>query len=367
MKESILPKPSIGPATTIITPHQAKKFVYFSTQTQGICGRPVKIDPLLLPHFLCLVDPASHQGQAVIRHIEGLRANAGHGDSFQNANRAFDFMDHVGNVRIHYKIMQVDAGEPVGVYITDIRPGFRGDTAKPGLYSVQSSGSLARTSEVQSNVISSAKACINGVSKDLAGAAEQAVHMAKGNAALFYNSANVVNDMGCWFKPSKQEQSAKLAAERLAKVLAETESKSSGKVHWHVQGEGAQLLAKALEKTSVELSKHRFQFFNPVGDTNLLLGTLKKKKAELAESIVDYKASTAAMISLLAQRGALAATIKSLVSQGHPYYQPREKLVSKILGDSAKQSGSFDTAIKAARGGHITFLDTLNQTKGILR
>lgn len=45
MKEVTLPKPSIGPSTTVITQHQAKKFVYFSAQTQGAFGRPVKIDP----------------------------------------------------------------------------------------------------------------------------------------------------------------------------------------------------------------------------------------------------------------------------------------------------------------------------------
>lgn len=45
MKDVALPKPSISPSTTVITPQQAKKFVYLSAQTQGAFGRPVKIDP----------------------------------------------------------------------------------------------------------------------------------------------------------------------------------------------------------------------------------------------------------------------------------------------------------------------------------
>lgn len=366
MKESMLPKPSISPATTIITPQQAKKFVYFSTQTQGTSGRPVKIDPLLLPHFLCLVDPASHQGLAAIRHIEGLRAKGGLGDSFQNANRAFDFMDHVGNISIHYKIMQVDAGAPAGVYITDIRPGFTGDNKSAGLYKATKVGNRATVMQSSSSVVASSKAFINGRASDLIDAGAQALETAKeASISLFYNPAHAINDMGCWFKPSKQEQHARTAAEKLAKVLNDTEAKGAGKVLWHIRGEGAQLLSKALEKISSDLTKHRFQFFSPIGDMNRLIGNIKRKKGELAESLVTYDDSRGALVSLLTQRGAISATIRSLVPQGHPYSQPREKLVAKILSDSARPSGAYETAKNTARGGINSFVDLLRQAQGI--
>lgn len=367
MKDVALPKPSISPSTTVITPQQAKKFVYFSAQTQGAFGRPVKIDPQLLPHFLCLVDPSSHQGQTVIRHIENLRAKAGTGDSFQNANRAFDFMDHIGNVRIHYKIMQADAGSPVGVYITDIRPGFRGDREEVGLYRAKMQGADVDVMKSKDVVLSSPKACINGASRNVQGAARQALKMSKDSSTvLFYNPANVINDMGCWFKPSTQGQQARLAAERLAQILAETESRGSGRVHWHVEGEGAQLLAQALEKISTNLSKHRFQFFNPIGNLNNLLGNLKQKKAELAETVVNYEVSGGALVSFLVQRGALSATIKSLVPQGHPYSQPREKLVSTILNNTKNQAGAWEAARNtAAIGISACFIDAVRQAKAI--
>lgn len=366
MKDVALPKPSISPSTTVITPQQAKKFVYFSAQTQGAFGRPVKIDPQLLPHFLCLVDPSSHQGQTVIRHIENLRAKAGTGDSFQNANRAFDFMDHIGNVRIHYKIMQADSGSPVGVYITDIRPGYVGDSAKPGLYRVTQEGNSSRAAEIEGTVISSSKAVINGNAKTVRDAGSQALNVTKeSSAVLFYNPAHVINEMGSWFTPSKQEQNAKYAAEKLAKVLNDTQTKGSGTVHWHINGEGAHLLSKALEKVSGDLSKHRFQFFSPIGDMNKLLGTIKTKKGELAQTVVSYDGSKGALVSLLAQRGTLTTTIRSLVSQGHPHFQPREQLVSKILQDSAKPSGAYEAAKTSATGRITSFVDILKQAQGV--
>lgn len=366
MKDITLPKPSIGPSTTVITPQQAQKFVYFSAQTQGSVGRPVKIDPQLLPHFLCLVDPSSHQGQAVIRHIESLRAKAGTGDSFQNANRAFDFMDHIGNVRVHYKMMQAEVGEPVGVYITDIRPGYRGDSAESGLYSARGMGANISITKSKDTLVSSSKASINGAAGDLTDAAEKVLKASKETStALFYNPAQTINDMGCWFKPSKQGLHARVAAERLAAVLHTTETKGSGTVSWQVHGEGAQLLAKALETVPSNLTRHRFQFLNPVGDMQALLGNIKRKKAELAESVVNYDLSSGAMISFLAQRGALANTIRSLSPQGHPYSQPREKLVNKLLGDTTKTAGAFQSAKNSATNHSVTFLGVLKQTKEI--
>jgi hypothetical protein len=366
MKDVALPKPSISPSTTVITPQQAKKFVYFSAQTQGAFGRPVKIDPQLLPHFLCLVDPSSHQGQTVIRHIENLRAKAGTGDSFQNANRAFDFMDHIGNVRIHYKIMQADAGSPVGVYITDIRPGFRGDQKEAGLYSVQASGFRVNVTKSNDVAVSSSKACINGAANNVEDAAKQVLAAANASStALFYNPSHAINDMGCWFNPSKQGQHAKVAAERLATVLQTTESRGSGTVHWHVHGEGAHLLAKALEKIPSQLKRHRFQFFNPIGNMTALLGNIKQKQGELAEAVVNYESSSNAIVSFLAQRSALTNTIRSLVSQGHPYAQPREKLVSKLLSETSKSAGIFQAAKTSTASNAATFLNLLKQVQGI--
>lgn len=366
MKDVALPKPSISPSTTVITPQQAKKFVYFSAQTQGAFGRPVKIDPQLLPHFLCLVDPSSHQGQTVIRHIENLRAKAGTGDSFQNANRAFDFMDHIGNVRIHYKIMQADSGSPVGVYITDIRPGYVGDSGRPGLYRATRSGNQVTINETSSTVVSSSKVFINGNVATIKQAGSQAIDSAnESSAAFFYNPAHVINEMGLWFTPSKQGQHARYAAEKLATILQTTENQGSGRVHWNISGEGAQLLAKALEKISTKLTKHQFQFHNPIGNLNNLLGNIKQKQGGLAETVVSYNASQGALVSLLAQRSTLTNTIKSLVAQGHPHFQPREKLVSKILNDSAKQSGAFELANNSAKGRATSFLDILKQANGV--
>ena len=92
--------------STVLTANDAKKFVFFSSMTKGATGRPIKINASLLPHFISLVDPKTHDGQAV---IQGLRATAGQASSMQNINNAFEHMDRVKNVQrccLHYQATQ---------------------------------------------------------------------------------------------------------------------------------------------------------------------------------------------------------------------------------------------------------------------
>ncbi|MES2822662.1 MAG: hypothetical protein V4732_03600 [Pseudomonadota bacterium] len=353
-------------STTLVTTKDAKKFVFFSPLTKGNCGRPIKIKASLLPQFISLVDPKSHDGQTIIRHIQGLRATAGQGGSYQNMNNAFEHMERVKHVQICYKILQVDANSPVGVYITDLRSAYAGDGKKAGLYSVGKVGSNLTIKDTLGLAISGANIVINGSCSSNEHASENALKLTStSSTVLFYNPSHVVNELGFWSNPTKHANNAQLAASTLAEVLMKNQNRTSS-LNWHIEGEGAALLVQALSKVTGELSNQKFRFIDPVGDTTTTINLLKGKKAQLASDVVSYSGKRAAAISLLGQRNKLANTIKSLVSPGHPVHQEREKNVNKLMSDTSVNAAKFSGAMNMANGGQTTFTDMLKQLQGLV-
>ena len=73
-----------------------------------------------------------------------------------------------------------------------------------------------------------------------------------------------------------------------------------------------------------------------------------------------------AVASLLIQRSQLAATVKSLVSAGHPLYQGREKNVAKLMTDTSGNAAKYSGAVNTIKGGQATFTDALRQLQGLV-
>src|SRR5690606_15978339 len=48
-------------------------YLFFSPNTKGLSGNPVKIRADLFVDFFCNVDPETHDGQTIIRDIESLK------------------------------------------------------------------------------------------------------------------------------------------------------------------------------------------------------------------------------------------------------------------------------------------------------
>lgn len=353
-------------SSTLVTAKDAKKFVFFSPLTKGNCGRPIKINASLLPQFISLVDPKSHDGQTIIRHIQGLRATAGQGGSYQNMNNAFEHMERVKHVQICYKILQVDANSPVGVYITDLRSAYAGDGKKAGLYSVTQAGRMTDVKEVSGLTISGANIVINGNCAGTSAAGANALNLTStSSTALFYNPSHVVNELGLWSNPTKHANNAQLAAGTLADILMKNQNRTSS-LNWHIEGEGAALLVQALSKVTGELSNQKFRFIDPVGDTTTTINLLKGKKAQLTSDVVSYSGKRAATVSLLSQRTKLATAIKSLVNPGHPLHQEREKNVDKLMIGTSTNAAKFSSAMNMAKGGQTTFTDMLKQLQGLV-
>lgn len=351
--------------STVLTTNDAKKFVFFSSMTKGATGRPIKINASLLPHFISLVDPKTHDGQAVIHHIQGLRATAGQASSMQNINNAFEHMDRVKNVQICYKILQLDAGSPVTVYITDIRAAYVGDGKKAGLYNVSQLGIKAIVKEATNPSVTSPKAVINGSSASADQAGETALKLTSaGSTALFYNPTNVINELGSWRSKIHSDREAKLAANELTTVLVKSQNRTSV-LNWYVEGEGAALLARALTNVTGDLSQQKFRFIDPTGDVTTTIQKLKNKKAQLVTEtdLVSYTGKRAAAIAAASQLNRLTNVMT--VEKGKPGFEQRGKSIHKLRADLARGSSAMAGANNMIQAGKTTFLDILKQVQGV--
>lgn len=353
--------------SAVLTANDAKKFVFFSGMTKGATGRPIKINASLLPHFIALVDPKTHDGQAVIHHIQSLRATAGQASSMQNINNAFEHMDRVKNVQICYKILQLDTGSPVTVYITDIRAAYVGDKKKAGLYSVNSMGQSADVREAKAPAIAGPKAVVNGLSFSAKQAGEDALKQAGATSvALFYTPAHVVNELGSWRNTARKAANATLAANALATVLTKSQNRTST-LNWYIEGEGSALLSKALENVTGDLSQQKFRFIDPTGDIAATIKQLKQKKAQFVTEgdLISYTGKRSAAVAMANQLYRLATSMS--LEKGKHGFDQREKNTKKIVSDHARAGAAMSGANNMVKAAQATFLDMLKQVQGVFK
>ena len=87
-------------------------------------------------------------------------------------NNAFEHMDTIRHVQIIYKIVQLDANSPMGVYVTDIRHKDPGDEKKPGLYNINTT---MGASSINGLKLNATKVAINGQVESLNDASKRAL------------------------------------------------------------------------------------------------------------------------------------------------------------------------------------------------
>src|SRR5690554_1795333 len=163
------------------------QYVFFSPLTMGgSSGRAVKIHKDLFLPFFCVVDPATHDGQNIIRQIENLRTTCtivrqetgsgyannprqspAHKNRLSKVESAFHQVLIVKNLHVHYRVSQESGDKAPSIYISDIREINRGTGSSPGLYHA-ATGSFRRNEGPQKSSSSSVdgkKVYINGVSE----------------------------------------------------------------------------------------------------------------------------------------------------------------------------------------------------------
>lgn len=264
-----------------------KDYIYFSRATMGINGKTIKVHRELILKFFTYLNPSSFDGQKAIRSIEALTARAGGLESLAKTQSAIEYMLHVGDIRIFYKIVQAEYGAPVTVYVTDLKPGYS-SKLKGGLYRIMNDGDsqILREYPGNSNKIVDNEAYINAQATD----AKQLINDSnacnplKSNTTAFYAPADVQNELGV-FQSRTKSRAVGQYSEKLKAVLMENSSKN---ISWRVEGEGAGLLLESIKQANIKLDNHEFRLINPIGNTPTLLSQLKNKGAKIEERVISY-------------------------------------------------------------------------------
>jgi hypothetical protein len=250
-------------------------YVYFSSRTaNGCAGKPVKIHKDLAVAFITAVNPASEEGQTVIRGIEQLTALAQDTQAQATDNAAAKTKD-VGCLTVCYTITQAQGDRASTVYITNFRQRFASDRQASGLYRVkQQQYGKAVFREI--DALTHRTLFINGLANDINAACENSfARLGTSEYNLFYTSGDDFKLMGAW----SQAESTKVSAS-LAKVL---NTYSGADVTVYVEGYGAHVLHSALPQIN-NLSKFSFVLENPVTNIASLIQSIDAKKGKYSHA-----------------------------------------------------------------------------------
>lgn len=354
----------------------ANEFVYFSPQTAGKTGRSVKIDRKLFFKFFCAVDPATHDGQFIVRQIENLRAapshpkvsprsgnngtNKNHATLLNNLSNAFEHVLICKNVHVYYMVSQEQVDKSPGVYITEVREIHRGGSEAAGLYEKKGGGPLGNKSLKKSTspLVDGKTVYINGFEKSLEKAYDAALNETQNNTtALFYSPSAVMNDLGSWGANIRSQVTHNTVKE-LVSVLKNNASPKQG-IKWVVEGQGAAVLNQAFNQYTGTLKNHEFKFINPEADTPKLLQTLTQKGAALTGEFFNYSRSKSALTAITVQKEAIVNHISGLTKTNSYDDITRRYIIEQINTLAQKSSGvvTQNTALKS----NGTFLQALKK------
>lgn len=308
------------------------QYVFFSPLTMGgASGRAVKIHKDLFLPFFCVVDPNTHDGQAIIRQIENLRTTCTivrketgsgyannphqkepHKRELAKVNSAFYQVLIIKNLHVHYRVSQEAGDKAPSIYISSIRQVSTDTGGAPGLYEQQSSvrgGSGAK--KIESTQVDGKKVYINGSAKTINKAIFDARKTTKDDSSiLFYCPAIATDETGALGKSTKSRTTTNTINE-LANVLKKNQKASRG-VTWYVEGEGVNVLNEAMKQISGELPTHQFNLINPATNTAKLIETLASKKAKCEGEFFQYDSNRKALISIGIQKDEIMQAIGKL-------------------------------------------------------
>jgi len=338
------------------------QYVFFSPLTMGgSSGRAVKIHKDLFLPFFCVVDPATHDGQNIIRQIENLRTTCtivrqetgsgyannprqspAHKSQLAKVESAFHQVLIVKNLHVHYRVSQESGDKAPSIYIFNIREINRGTGGSPGLYRA-ATGSFRENQgpqKVSSSNVDGKKIYINGAPHTVEDAMDQAKYATDdNNAMLFYCPTTALDELGPLGR-NERSRATKETLGELASVLTNNQKASRG-VSWYVDGKGANVLTEAIKQFQGDLSAHSFRLINPVTNTAQLIESLSKKKAKFEGEFFKYDQNRASLISLGNQKNDVLQAIGKLPAGKNYDIITRKNIVSAIsdlsrVGEKAK-------------------------------
>lgn len=353
-------------------------YIYFSKNTMGACGKPVKIHTSIFMDFYCTVDQSTADGQKVIRDVENLRNNPNayktghelpkprnsdpvHYNRIKGIRETLRDMKEgtlvTANVRVYFHLIQKPGDPCPTVYISEVKV-KAGSDQEFGLFEQKRSLKGESLEPMSNRNLRDKTVFVSGVHDSKDQAFEAAKNMtSKTKAVLFYNPPSVAEDLGVW-KINRLSDTTRSAIQELKHTLQENQK---NKVDWFVEGEGAAVLSRAIEMLPGNLEQHNFTFINSKANTPRLLQQLGEKKAQFKGDVIRYTGDRSALLALADQKDQLNKQIGKL--PGNVGYDriTRRYLADQIEGLGRVGSSNGALATKGTlRGSNMTFVDALN-------
>lgn len=364
--------------------HDVSEYLFFSPNTTGLSGSPVKIRADLFMDFFCNVDPQTHDGQRVIRDIESLKIfgkmassnahvsvparndSAAHRTRLNRINQTLSVLSFnqstspektfaTKNVRVFYRILQQEGDAFPTVYISDVRIVQRGQENVGGLYEYTKTASKQELSKSKNTKLEGKTVYISAAHDTATEAMKSATYDTNNTAsALFFIPSAIAEDIGIWKKPRITDSTKAVIAE-LSELLRHNRN-----VNWHVVGEGAAVLLQALTKVPGSLEKHSFKIANPRTNIATLLQELGKRKAQLQGEFLGYSGEKAILLSIAQNSTAISNQLDQL-PRGPGYDRiARRYLIDYFLALGA--NGNAQAILNKAmslKGTNTTFIDAI--------
>jgi hypothetical protein len=367
--------------------HDVSEYLFFSPNTKGLSGSPVKIRADLFMDFFCNVDPQTHDGQSVIRDIESLKIfgktasqnahvsvparneSAAHKNRLNRINQTLSVLSFnqstspektfaTKNVRVFYRILQQEGDAFPTVYISDIRVVQRGRDNIGGLYEYTSTSRGIALEKSKNTDLDGKTVYISAAADSAKKAMDEALaNIRNDKPALFFNPREAAEDLSIWKKP-RLSHNTKGLIDQLSDLLMKNQRRT---VNWYVEGEGAVVLAHALEKVPGTLEKHSFKFINARTNLATLIQSLGQRRAQLKGEFLDYTRDRTALLSIAQNAEAISYQIKQL-----PKPESYDRITRRYLLEYLQALGENGNAkailAKAAsvKGSIATFIDAIN-------
>jgi hypothetical protein len=370
--------------------HDVSEYLFFSPNTKGLSGSPVKIRADLFMDFFCNVDPQTHDGQSVIRDIESLKIfgktasqnahvsvparneSAAHKNRLNRINQTLSVLSFnqstspektfaTKNVRVFYRILQQEGDAFPTVYISDIRVVREGATDAAGLYeNVTNRSNLQQLLKAKSDNLDGKTVYVSRAFQS----AEKAMmatppKITDSKPLLFFNPSSVANDLSLW-KRNRITDPTKQAIKELSHLLQANQKRN---VQWFVEGEGAAVLALALAKVQGNLEKHSFKFLNAHANLTNLFQELEKRKAQLKGEYLDYDRDRTALLAI-AQGGKALYTHLNQLPPKAGYDRVSHRYTTEYL-KALSENGNAHTILNkaiSAKGIATTFIEAIMLT-----
>lgn len=369
-------------------------YLFFSPNTKGLSGNPVKIRADLFLDFFCSVDPETHDGQTIIRDIESLKIfgktngtpgrqhvsarneTKAHQSRLQQINKNLAILTvsqatapertfTTKNVRVFYHVLQKEGDSFPTIYISDIRVASEGVNDAAGLYEyVNSRYGGQQLSKAKSDNLEGKSVYISAAS-DSAQSAMDAVplRIIDSKPLLFFNPTTVSDDLSLW-KRSRITDATKHAIKELSGLLQANQRRN---VQWFIEGEGAAVLTKALASVPGTFEKHSFKFLNARTNLPNLLQELGKRKAQLEGEFLDYERDRTALLALAHNKDGISSQLDQLPKKSGYDRISRHYLKEyfRALGENGNAQAILEKAI-SVKGSNTTFIEAITLShKGV--